>query len=154
MSLNPKAIDLFNQLDSTMDKVLFIIILILTLGLLISTIYFLFKFNFKFETFIYISLTSILYIVCTTPLLQNIHTDGLNKQPLFTILLITTFISLLWVYEGITIYGLIVVSSKIFIFSINGEINIKNSILFLYSFNIIFFLILAPFNILFIIDRL
>lgn len=152
MSLNPIATDLFNQFDSTMDKVLFITMLILTLSLLISTVYFLFKFNFKFESFIHISLTGILYIVCTTPLLQNINTDGLNEQPLLTTLMITSSLSLLWIYEGIAIFGFMAVLFKMLMFSINGEINIKNSILYLYSLIIMFLLIISPLNILFLIN--
>lgn len=152
MSHNPTVINQFNQFDTTMDKVLFITMLILTLGLLFSTVYFLFKFNFKFESFIYISLTGILYIVCTTPLLQNINTDGLNEQPLLTTLMITSSLSLLWVYEGITIFSFMAVVYKMLIFSINGEINIKNSILYLYSLFIVLLLIMSPLSILFLIN--
>ena len=152
MSHNPTVINQFSQFDTTMDKVLFITMLILTLGLLFSTVYFLFKFNFKFESFIYISLTGILYIVCTTPLLQNINTDGLNEQPLLTTLMITSSLSLLWVYEGITIFSFMAVVYKMLIFSINGEINIKNSILYLYSLFIVLLLIMSPLSILFLID--
>lgn len=152
MTPNPTVINQLNQFDSTIDKVLFFTFLILTLSLIFSTVYFLFKFNFKFESFIYISLTGILYIVCTTPLLQNINTDGLNEQPLLTTLMITSSLSLLWVYEGIAIFGFMAVVYKMLIFSINGEINIKNSILYLYSLFIVLLLIMSPLSILFLID--
>ena len=145
MSPNPIAINLFNQFDSTMDKVLFITISILTLGLLFSTVYFLCKFNFKFKSFIYISLTGILYIICTTPLLQNIHTDGFSEQPLQKIIPFTTCISLLLIIIGILIYAFITLTFKTLLVSIGDDISIKYTALYIYSLIIVMLLfIISP----------
>lgn len=144
LSPNPTAIDLFNQFDSTMDKILFIATLILTLSLLFSTIYFLYKYKFKIETFIFVSITGLVYIICTTPVLQNIHTDGFSDQPLKKIFLFTTSISLLLIIEGILTYAVITIMFKLLTVFISGDI--KNALLYLYMLVIVLLLfIFIPF---------
>lgn len=135
MSHNPTVI---NQFDTTMDEVLFWIILILILGLLFSTILVLFKFEFKIKSFIIISIIGLLYIFCTIPLLKNIHTDGLSDQTLKNILLITTSMALLSIFEGILSYIFISLMFKILTAFISYDI--KNTLLYVYTLVIVLLL--------------
>lgn len=142
MSPNPTVINQFNQFDTTMDKVLFFTFLILTLSLIFSTIYFLFKYKLKIETFMFISITGLIYIVCTTPLLQNINTDGFSDHPLEKIILFTTCMSLLSIIEGILLYAFISLIFKLLFVSIGDDkdISIKYTAIYIYCLIIIMLL--------------
>lgn len=140
MTPNPTGINQFNQFDTTMDKVLFFTFLILTLSLIFSTIYFLFKYKLKIETFMFISITDLIYIVCTTPLLQNIDTDGFSDQPLQKIVLFTTCFALLSIIEGILLYAFITLAFKCLSVSVGDNISLKYTVIYIFCLFIVMLL--------------
>lgn len=140
MTPNPTVINQFNQFDTKMDMVLFYTFLILTLSLLFSTIYFISKFKFKVETFMNVSITGLIYIICTTPLLQNFHTDGFSDQPLQNVLLFTTTIALLSITEGILLYAFITLAFKLLSVSVSDNISLKYTAIYIYCLIIVILL--------------